>query len=233
MQLILVAIFSLLIMSCGKHQQTSSGKSGVSIVTKVENAEVLSQSIIEEDLKAIEIFLATKGTVDYEFNSTGRTLITEACFWEKIKVIDFLVKKGAAINLKDKNGLSAEDYGLKNLKIKRTIFPELTISLKQSLVEFSSKNDLVSLKKLLEENPPVNFYLDTVITSQNQYIGETYLTYILKLKLENVLRLVAQPKFEIDPNLKNSSGEHPLTIAKMLNLKNSEKILVKLGARNE
>lgn len=220
-------------MSCGKHQQTSSGKSGVSIVTKVENAEVLSQSIIEEDLKAIEIFLATKGTVDYEFNSTGRTLITEACFWEKIKVIDFLVKKGAAINLKDKNGLSAEDYGLKNLKIKRTIFPELTISLKQSLVEFSSKNDLVSLKKLLEENPPVNFYLDTVITSQNQYIGETYLTYILKLKLENVLRLVAQPKFEIDPNLKNSSGEHPLTIAKMLNLKNSEKILVKLGARNE
>lgn len=225
-------------MSCGKHQQTSSGKSGVSVVTKVENAEVLSQSIIEEDLKAIEIFLATKGTVDYEFNSTGRTLITEACFWEKIKVIDFLVKKGAAINLKDKNGFSAEDYGVKNLKIKRAIFPELTISLKQSLVEFSTKNDLVSLKKLLEENPPVNFYLDSVIlktddTSQNQYIGETFLTYLLKLKLENVLRLVAQPKFEIDPNLKNSSGEHPLTIAKMLNLKNSEKILVKLGARNE
>lgn len=233
MQLILVAIFSLLIISCGKHQQTSSGKSGVSVVTKVENAEVLAQSIIEEDLKAIEIFLATKGTIDYEFNSTGRTLITEACFWEKIKVIDFLVKKGAAINLKDKNGLSAEDYGVKNLKIKRAIFPELTISLKQSLVEFSTKNDLVSLKKILEENPPVNFYLDTVISSQSQYFGETYLTYLLKLKLENVLRLVAQPKFEIDPNLKNSAGEHPLTIAKMLNLKNSEKILVKLGARNE
>lgn len=233
MQLILVAIFSLLIMSCGKHQQISSGKSGVSVVTKVENAEVLAQSIIEEDLKALEIFLATKGTIDYEFNSTGRTLITEACFWEKIKVIDFLVKKGAAINLKDKNGLSAEDYGVKNLKIKRAIFPELTISLKQLLVEFSTKNDLVSLKKLLEENPPVNFYLDTVITSQSQYIGETYLTYLLKLKLENVIRLVAQPKFEIDPNMKNSGGELPLAIAKMLNLKNSEKILVKLGARNE
>lgn len=220
-------------MSCGKHQQISSGKSGVSVVTKVENAEVLAQSIIEEDLKALEIFLATKGTIDYEFNSTGRTLITEACFWEKIKVIDFLVKKGAAINLKDKNGLSAEDYGVKNLKIKRAIFPELTISLKQLLVEFSTKNDLVSLKKLLEENPPVNFYLDTVITSQSQYIGETYLTYLLKLKLENVIRLVAQPKFEIDPNMKNSGGELPLAIAKMLNLKNSEKILVKLGARNE
>ena len=232
MRLILVVIFSLTFTSCGKHQQSSSGSEGVQNINQVQSSEVLAQKIINEDLKAIDNFLKDGGSVDYEFQTTGRTLLTEACFWSKIKVIEMLVTRGSNILLKDKNGKSPQDYGEGNIKIKRAIFPELLTALKVNLFTHVKNNNLIELKKVLEENPPLNFSLsvEDFGTLADGFEGETLLTFIIISKLENVLRLLAQPKYELDINLKNKKNESPLFLARKYNLKNVEKTLLKLGA---
>lgn len=232
MRLMLVVIFSLTFMSCGKHQQTSKGNEGIKNINQVQSSEVLAQKIIDEDLKSVEDFLNTGGSVDYEFQATGRTLLTEACFWSKLKIIELLVRKGSDLSLKDKNGLSGHDYGELNIKIKRVLYPELVIELKKKLLTFVKANNLIELKKILEEKPPLNFYISVVDFGDfaEGIEGETLLSFVLKAKLENTLRLLAQPKYELDVNLKNKKNESPLFIARANNLKNSEKILLKLGA---
>lgn len=233
MQRMLPAIFSLLILasSCGKHDQKSFGKEGVSNVIQVENAEILSQKIMDEDLVYIEKYLSAGGTIEKSFKS-GRTLLTEACFWSKFKVIEFLIKKNADIHFLDQSGKNAILYADENIKIKRIIYPELTIALKKSLYFQVKRNSLNELKKILEENPPLNFYFNSLEWSEDlgEVEGETLLTFAIKQKMEGVIRLIAQPKYELDVNLKNKRGESPLFLTRNMSLKNSEKILLKLGA---
>lgn len=231
MRLISLLIFSTILISCGKHEQSSFGRQGFSNVIQVEGAEALSQKIMDEDVPGILAYLDEGGSIEAEFE-TGRTLMTEACFWAKFKVIELLLKREANIHHKDKNGKSAVDYGEENIKIKRLIFPDLTLTLKKTLFLQVKNNALNDLKKTLEEAPPLNFYLLSTDWAEDlgELDGETLLTFALKNKLENVIRLLAQPKYELDVNLKNKKSESPLYIAKKLNLKNTEKILLKLGA---
>lgn len=231
MSSILPLIFSLFLMiSCGKHEQSSSGNQGVQNTNQVTNPDVLSQNIIDEDLGSIEKFLQTGGSTELEL-SNGRTLLTEACFWAKFKVLELLVKNKADINFKDRNGKSAVDYGEESIKIKRALFPELVIELRKALFQQARNNALTELKKTLADNPPVNFIiLASELGDVAGFEGETFLTFCVKNKLESVLRLLAQPKLELNVKLKNLQGESPLQIAKNLNYINIEKLLLKLGA---
>ncbi|MCM2349790.1 MAG: hypothetical protein NDI69_07200 [Bacteriovoracaceae bacterium] len=232
MSSILALIFSLtLLMACGQHDQVSFGSQGVKDTYQVTNPDELSQNIMDEDLVSIEKFLKAGGTPEFEFSS-GRTLLTEACFWSKISVIEYLIKHKADVHFKDRNGQSGEDYGEADIKIKRAIFPELVIELKRNLFFQAKNNFILDLKKTLEEKPPVNFYIlaSELGVDTETFEGETFLTFCVKQKLENVLRLLAQPKYGLDVNLKNKLGESPLQIAKELKLKNIEKLLMKLGA---
>lgn len=104
--------------------------------------------------------------------------------------------------------------------------------LKRSLFKAVSKNQLNELKKVLEENPPVNFLLNSHELGEESLPveGETLLTFIIKRKLENVLRFLAQPKFGLDPNMKNNRAESPLRLASDLQYTNIQKLLIKLGA---
>ena len=235
MRLLLVVISSILIASCGKHDQQSTSSDGVKNTVQVEAAEVLVQKILNDDVSYIENYISNNGNINHEFVSTGRTLITEACSWSKLRIIDLLVKKGADITLKDRNGKSAEDYGVENIKIRRIIYPHIMILLKKNVYISVKNNNLTELKKQLEENPPLNFFINVADFGQDaeSFEGETLLTLLLKLKFENTLRLLAQPKYELDVNLKNKKNETPLEIARKLNLKNAEKLLLKLGAINE
>ncbi len=232
MSSILALIFSLvLVVSCGKHEQASSGNRGIQDTYQVTNPDVLSQNIMDEDLMNIEKFLKSGGGAEFEF-SNGRTLLTEACFWSKFKVLELLVKYKADINFKDRHGQNAVEYGENDIKIKRILFPELLIELKRSLFQQVKNSAMMELKKTLAENPPLNFYIlaSELGSEAKAFEGETLLTFCIKNKLENVLRLLAQPKLEMDVNLRNANGEFPLQIAKELNFKNIEKILLKLGA---
>lgn len=229
---ILPLIFSLiLLVSCGQHGQSSSGSQGVRDTNQVTNPDALSQNIMDEDLESIEKFLTKGGLVEFELKN-GRTLLTEACFWAKLKTITFLVNKKADLSFKDRFGKSAVDYGEEDMIIKRILFPELMVELKKNLFIQIKNNELVELKKTLAQGPPLNFHLTAaelgdVVANEE---GETILTYCIKNKLEGVLRLLAQPKLELDPNLKNNGNESPLQIAKNLNYTNIEKLLIKLGA---
>lgn len=233
MRPMLPVIFSLqlLLLSCGKHEQVSFGKEGITNIIQIESAEVLSQKIMDEDVAFIDKYLKAGGSVEKEFK-TGRTLLTEACFWSKFKVIEFLTKNRADIHFKDQSGKSAIDYAEGNNKIKRILFPELTVVLKKTLFNQVKKNALNEMKKTLEENPPLNFYLNSSEWGEDigESEGETLLTFSIKNKLEGVIRLLAQPKYELDSNLRNKNGESPLFLAKKYSLKNTEKILLKLGA---
>jgi hypothetical protein len=224
-------IFSLLILvSCGKHEQASTGKLGERNINQVQNSEVVSQYIIEENLPEIEKYLVDGGEIEFEFKS-GRTLLTEACFWTKFKVITLLIKHKADVERKDRTGKSALDYGEENIEIKRTLFPVLVLELKKRLLEQASKNLVNEMKKTLEESPPLNFLITAEeFGPETAAAGETFLTFVVKHKLENVLRLIAQPKYQLDVNMKNAQGESPLVIARALNFTSIEKVLIKLGA---
>jgi hypothetical protein len=232
MPLILIVFFSLLLSGCGKHEQTSFGRDGVTNIRQVRNAETLSQNIITEDLNAINEYLKAGGNIDNEFPSSGRTLLTEACFWAKFKVIELLMANNADIHYKDRSGKSGADYAEESLKIKRALYPELVLNLKKILFDQVKKNSTTELKKTLEESPPLNFYLTSEEWGENLGLaeGETLLTFCIKNKLENIIRLIVQPKYEIDINMKNKMLESPLMLAKKMELKNTEKILLKLGA---
>lgn len=233
MSSILPLIFSLLLLaSCGKHEQSSFGKEGVADTIRVENSDELSQDVMEENLQKLEAYAKKGGDLNKELKN-GRTLLTEACFWLKFKVIEFLVNHKADIHAKDRAGKSPADYGEEDIKIKRTLFPELVKELKLSLMRQAKGNNMTELKKTLEENPPINFYLLTADLGDEvaAFEGETFLTFCVKNKLEGTLRLLAQPKYELDVNLPNKQGETALKIARELKFINIEKLLVKLGAK--
>lgn len=233
MSSILPLIFSLLLLTaCGKHEQSSSGKEGVAETIRVENSDELSQDIMEENLTKLETYAKKGGDLNKELKN-GRTLLTEACFWLKFKVIELLIHYKADIHLKDRAGKSAVDYGEEEIKIKRTIFPELVKELKLALMRQAKANNMTELKKILEENPPVNFYFQAADlgTEVAAFEGETFLTFCVKNKLEGTLRLLAQPKYALDVNLPNQQGETALKIARELKYTNIEKLLVKLGAQ--
>lgn len=224
-------IFSLIFFaSCGKHSQTSSGSQGLSDTQEVRT-ETLSADILSENLSGLESYLKAGGDLNAELSS-GRTLLTEACYWVKFKVISFLVMNKASIDKKDRLGKSPEDYGMDDLKIKRALYPELVIELKKNLYLAVINNQLNDFKAALEENPPVNFSItqSELGTEVASVEGETLLTLCIRRKQENFLRLLAQPKWELDVNQKNVSGESPLYLAKSLGFKNIEKLLLKLGA---
>jgi ankyrin repeat protein len=236
MHLMLVLFFSLFtLISCGKHTQISQASNGQNNSISVQAAEALITQILNEDLSGIEIYLNNGGNINHEFSTTGRTVLTESCFWGKFKVVEFIVKRGADVTLVDREGRSPLDYGKENEKINRLLNPKLMRQLKLSVFQQVKTNNLNELKKLLEEKPPLNFFLneEELGIDLEEQASETLLTFILKNKLENVLRQLAQPKYELDPNMKNKVGESPLSIAQKLNLKNSEKLLLKLGAKDE
>lgn len=233
MRLILVLISSLFIISCGKHTQSSQSSNGITNITEIK-AEILSEYILNEDLESLNKYLLNNGDVDAELQS-GRTLLTEACYWNKLKVIEFLVVNKAQLDKADRVGKTALQYAEENIKIKRILNPGLVIAQKVTLIELIKNNKLNELKKALEEIPQVNFFVASnelkIETGENE--GETLLTLCLKLKFENAVRLLANPKLELDPNMQNKMGESPLSLSKKLTLKNSEKILIKIGAKNE
>lgn len=232
MSSILALIFSLLVLSsCGKHEQSSMGRQGVSNTNTVNSLGTLSQYIVEEDTESLQKYIDAGGDLEAEL-SNGRTLLTEACFWIKLKTISFLIKHKASLDRKDRSGKSALDYGEDSLVIKRALFPELLIALKRSLFLAAKANQFNEMKKILEDNAPVNFLLlnDELGLELGVDEGESFITFIVKKNLGNVLRLLAQPKYELDPNMQNLKGESPLTLAKQSNFKNIEKLLIRLGA---
>lgn len=224
MSSILPLIFSLfLVTACGKHSQTSSGSNGSSNSQQITTETILTV-VLNEDIAALEKFSLKGGDLNTELKN-GRTLFTEACYWGKFKVIAFLVAKKVDPSVKDRFAKSPLEYAEEDIKIKRALFPELVVEQQKKLFEAAKSNNMTELKKILEENPPVNFYL-----TETGLEEETFLTFCVKNKLENVLRFLAQPKYELDVNMKNARGESPLQISKELGYKNIEKLLVKLGA---
>lgn len=231
MSSILPLIFSFfLIVSCGKHEQSSIGSQGTKDSQQI-TVDSLSSDILNENISNLIQYEAAGGNLEAELKN-GRTLLTEACYWMKFKVIAFLVDKKVNLSTKDRSGKSALDYAEEDIGIKRSLFPELVVEQKRNLFLAAKKNNLMIMKKNLEEKPPLNFILTKAEIGEELEgsEGETFLTFCVKAKLENVLRLIAQPKFDLDVNQKNLFNETPLRIAKDLGFKNIEKLIIKLGA---
>jgi len=228
----LILAFTLF-SSCGKHTQESSSREGISQIRTLTNPDELSEKILNEDLNFLQGYLENGGNPDLEF-STGRTLLTEACLWQKYKVIELLIRFKADPSHVDKLGKSPNDYADQDRQIKRILFPELTLELKRKLFLSVRDKDLTLLKSLLDEIPPVNFILSEqeLLPQDQASLGETLLTYAVKKKAENPIRLLASrfQELELDVHQKNLRGESPLFLARSLGFKNIEKTLLKLGA---
>ena len=228
-----ICAFLLMFFSCGKHDHFSTSENGIQDVTKIQNEDVLSQFVIDEDVDAIKAFIANGGKPEVMLKNK-RTVMTEACFWEKYKIIDVLKKANADITFKDDLGKSPEDYALENKKLKNILFPEALSEERKKIYSIIKLFNVNGTKKLLQENPDLNFLLDSTELNIDlgEYDGESILTFIVLNKQENLLRLILQPKYLVDLNLPNRRNQTPLEIARRLNYTNIEKMLLKLGARD-
>lgn len=231
MRLVLVLTFSLILISCGKHTTESTNKNGVTNINEIKG-EKISEFILNEDIASLSLYLSQDGDINFELKN-GRTLLTEACYWGKLKVIEFLVAKNVDVERLDKNGNKADDFAVDNIKIRRILYPQLVIEQKIKLVNLVIAGLVNEFKKAIEDLPDVNFYLlkDELSIETGTNEGETLLTLSIKAKQENIVRLLASPKLELNVNQLNKFGESPLYLSRQLKLKNAEKILLKLGAK--
>lgn len=215
--------------------QEGSGVMGVSNTTQIGAAETeeekIQSAILEENTAAIDLYMKAGGDIELVFK-TGRSLLTESCFWKKYKVVKLLIDLKADRERKDRSGKSAVDYAQTDDQLRRLLFPEFVMAQKKALIQAIQSGQLVAVKKALEDNPPINFIALTeeLGLEIEKAQGETPLTLCILLQQDNIMRLLAQPKLGIDINMKNTKGESPLQIARQLPSRNIEKILLRLGA---
>ncbi len=217
----------LVLSACGNHQSKSQfyEKSGDN-QKPIESSDplvLLQQAIFDDNLERLfKILNSEKLSVDSTLN-TNRTLLAEATFLKKTKIIRVLVLEGANIEISSIEGESLQSWIEKQsdqLKLSRALF-KTTKQDQQELIQILIQNNFRLLKALLDEGISLNF-----LTPE----GHTPLILAIENRWMNSLRvLFSDPT--LDVNLANTLGETPLTIARRNNLKNIEIELLKRFAK--
>ncbi len=223
---ILLPLF-LLLSACGNHESKSQfyEKSGDNQkpIESNDPLVLLQQAIFDENLEVLFKILNTeKLSVDSTLN-TKRTLLAEATFLKKTKMIRALIEEGASVQLSSIEGESLQSWIEKQpdrLKLSRALFKTIEQD-QQDLIQIIVQNNFRLLKSLLDEGINLNF-----LTPE----GQTPLILAIENQWMNSLRvLFSNP--ELDVNLANQLGETPLKIARRKNLKNIETELLKRFAK--
>lgn len=223
---ILLPLF-LLLSACGNHESKSQfyEKSGDNQkpIESNDPLVLLQQAIFDENLEVLFKILNTeKLSADSTLN-TKRTLLAEATFLKKTKMIRALIEEGASVQLSSIEGESLQSWIEKQpdrLKLSRALFKTIEQD-QQDLIQIIVQNNFRLLKSLLDEGINLNF-----LTPE----GQTPLILAIENQWMNSLRvLFSNP--ELDVNLANQLGETPLKIARRKNLKNIETELLKRFAK--
>lgn len=218
----LVSLF-LLFCSCGYHSSDSFGEQKTGAVTRVEKSgEVIDQAadaIQSNQLPRLQELLGQGLPVNSVLRN-GRSLLIEAVVWGRIEIVAFLIERGAQLDLKDPEGRTALDHAQGKPALLRLLNPQ-TERENQELFAAVNENRFNDVKSLVLQGVDPNVF---------SAMGETPLTLAVGLNFENVVRVLLQ-QTKTDVNLKNKSGESPLGIARIKNLKRIEDLLKRRGAK--
>lgn len=219
--------FIFILSACGNHQAKSQfyEKSGDNQKPIESNDPfvLLQQAIFDEDLEALfKIIESEKMSVDITLK-TDRTLLAEATFLKKTKIIRALVQNGANTEISTIENQSLQDWIKKQpdyLKLNRALF-KTALEDQQEFIVILVQNNFRPLKALLDEGINLNF-----LTPE----GSTPLILAIENQWMNSIRVLFSDS-TLDVNLANLSGETPLTVARRKNLKNIETELLKRFAK--
>lgn len=234
MRFLLLISFSL-IVSCGQHQQKSSGTllgGDVREVGEARGEEALIQAINAEDETRLGTIFRDQWDINQKLKN-GRLPLTEACSILKIKSIKLLLELGADRDLKDEEGKSGVDYAQESMALKRLFFPEEILRQELDFVKAVRLNKFADVKKLLSVGVDPNFILDierTPVEVESHFVGETPLTLAVVANLPNIVRTLLAPGSLTDVNLANTRGERALKLARNQGLTQIEKMLLQRGA---
>jgi|GEM_PF-4689049 len=219
----------LILSACGNHQSKSQfyEKSGDN-QKPIESSDplvLLQQSIFDENLEVLFKILKTEQlSIDLTLN-TKRTLLAEATFLKKTKIIRALVLNDANIQISTIEGETLQSWIEKQpdqLKLSRALFKTIEQD-QQELIQILVQNNFRLLKVLLDEGVNLNF-----LTPE----GSTPLILAIENQWMNSIRVLFSDS-TLDVNLANHRGETPLKIARRNNLKNIETELLKRFAKEE
>lgn len=224
-KLMLVLMLSSL-AACGQHSSESRYFQKVGEETIIdESQEPLDQmqrAIFDGDIGKVNKLLENGIKVDAQLPS-GRTILAEATYYVKVKIIRLMIQLGADISQSKIEGEElikwCEQHPDRNKLLRALLKNPLEDKTEMMLAVLEGK--FQSVKILLQEGVSANF-----IDSDT---GESPLTIAIKKKLINTLRALFTDS-QLDVNLKNTQGESPLQISKKLNLRAIESELIKRNA---
>lgn len=192
------------------------------------NAQGFFAAANERDLTALEAFmnLGMNPNVQNEF---GRTTLMESARKGDIEVVDFLVKAGADVNLKDRGNLSALFHAIdahQDQVVSRIVdAPQLELNARgkngvTALMSFAWRDDAATVNKLLARGSDVNAADDD---------GDTVLHGAARSGGLPLLRALMDQG--ADANAKNKVGGTPLMWAAVYGNENAAAFLIEHGAR--
>jgi ankyrin repeat protein len=221
-----VILFLSVTLGCGQHSSQSDffQKSGEEKIIN-ESADPLDQmqrAIFDGNLVTIQTLLQRNLVRVDETLPSGRSLLAEATFRIKTRVIRLLKSRGAEIEKSEIEGKTLTDWS-ESQSEKRKLLRALLKSQKEdeSEVMTAVRSGLFTeVRTLIEEDVSLNF---------REEKGETPLTEAIRNRQMNVLRaLFGDPG--LDVNLRNYFQQSPLQLAREMKLKAVENELIKRKA---
>ena len=179
----------------------------------------LNRAIISGDLEKIEELIKKGKNINFMLFFAIRLKDHNNIH---LQVIDFLIKKGADVNIKNKKGQTPLHSFIHTLIYKkRKIFtlPKSTFHRRKSFDKKKYLNYLKTIKFLIKKGADIN------ITNKE---GQTPLHYILQKGNSTLIQEIGPFIIKkTDVNIKNKKGETPLHLAKTID---TVQLLIKKGA---
>ncbi|NUM57736.1 MAG: hypothetical protein HUU56_03845 [Bdellovibrionaceae bacterium] len=218
--------FSFYLTSCSRHEAeyvtfNQSDKDLSRQIVKNES-ENISEYIQNENPEKLKNSLSNARLLN-QLLPNGRTPLMEAIYWNKKSMVTLLIEMGSNLDVKDEAGHRAEDYANDKKELLFLLNPTLLTSTRQSLYDSIIKNDITTIKQLLEEGLNLNFLFST---------GESPLILTLKTKKESLVRLLLQYPDLLDIDFKDQDHLTASDWAINLDLKRSQKIIENFKKEN-
>lgn len=212
--------------ACGQHQSKARffQKTGGEQVIEESPlpSDQMQRAIFDGDLAKVQKLLDENLVGIDEELKTGRSLLAEATYRERIRIIRLLRERGANFEGVSLEGRSLIEWCEAHGESKRLLRALLKTREEDQLemMEAVRAGQFALVKELLNQGVEVNFV---------ERAGETPLTFSIKQRAMNALRaLFSEP--ELNVNLKNDFQESPLRIARQMKLKSIENELLKRKA---
>lgn len=216
-------------ISCGKHESLRlpgvEANGGGSFARDSSSAGIMQSAIQAGDIALVKSHVE-KGFPLESILPSKRTALTEAVAWNRRKIAEFLVERGADADAKDASGANALSLAKGNLNLEQVLLPHLKQEIEKALFAAIAAKDSKALKKSLE----TDFADPNAVNAE----GETVLTLSIKLEATALFRALFQKRggnyLEMDLSLKNQAGESPLRLARAKNISAVISFLEKNGA---